>query len=255
MIFFIIFMLIVSVLLAALTWLMFRSNQSLTPSAANAAALSSLVDNPLFVGSSRRQQRRRHDSMLFIAGLRIPPRTSNKDALQILQDFLSDRFGLVDTICEVIKYIPGVGVKRSIMIAKVDGRTSHQVLLWKNLLLRGTPISVDAPRKQMDLRRRYSQRTESRESQPPGPQSVARRPTLAPSANPTQPAPTLPPDAHGEPGPSNANAAGALNEQVEGNAASDAPDRQYSADCVLEERKVGRWIEYLVKFTGFDAPE
>lgn len=259
MILFIIFMLTVSVLLAALTWSIFRSNQSLTPSAANAAALSSQVENPLFVGSSRREQRRRHDWMLFIAGLRIPPRTSNKDALQILQGFLADRFGLLNNVCEVIKYIPGVSAKRSIMIAKVDGLTFHQVLLWKNLLLRGTSISVDVPRKQMDLRRRYSTRMESRESQPPGPRSIARRPALAPATNPTQQAPNLAPDAHHEPGPSNANVTGELNEQVGGNSASDSPwrwpDQEFSADCILEQRKVGRRVEYLVKFTGFDTPE
>jgi Retroviral aspartyl protease len=272
-----IFVLIASFLLDVLTRLFTRSNPVQTSTCANASALTRVVDNPLFLPSPCGNQRYRREKLLFFAGLPIPKRTSPENALRILQDFLSDRFALENCVLRVLKFIPGVPAKRSILIAQVDGPTFHQLLLWKNAILKGSSITIDVPRMRSDLRRRFTKRSVKHHQpserapqstgrptarngvygdlrtmlrSPPQPHTIVRRANLSPmdpnlpGFDENGPAPSIIPDPI--PTALNASTPAPSEDEVD-------PEKEYEADCILGQRREGRVLKYLVKFVGSDT--
>lgn len=153
--FIIICMLIASTLLAVHTRRSFRSGRPPTPLAANPANLfTNSSKSPVGRIDSRRTQAR----VLFVAGLSgITNRATKAYTEAILTAFLAKTFGLTNNQSTVIYYLPaGCLQRRSVVVAQVDETTYHHVLLWKHILLRRSPVTIDLPRPAHDLRQRYA---------------------------------------------------------------------------------------------------
>lgn len=267
MMFSFIFVSISSVLLAKLICLIIRSKRSskpqVLPVAVQSPDLPLLVHNPLFRASAPVLRPRHRPLHLVINGLNMPPRTTKVGANKILQDFLIDRFGLVNNISEVVFYMPGIAPIRSQIVAAVDEVTYHHVLLWKSVLLRASPgVHVDKVRSKRSLRHRFKERERGRHLPPPNTTAVppaaapahATNPTSAVTAGPNQVAEPTSHIADAIQGRIQAAIVRQPNEEAEQREGID-PDREFEVEAIIGQKVENGRKFFQVRFVGYDQPE
>ena len=101
-------------------------------------------------------------SVLYIAGLTIPPRTSRAEVIRLANAFFEDYFATMNTVKKLISVHHTCINRRSILLVSVSKAHFSQIMRLKHICLANTTITIDLPRRPTELKERYSSRLRKR---------------------------------------------------------------------------------------------
>lgn len=148
---------IIMLILLVLSYLLTRRSDRSTSRFVRLGAIT--PKNPLFVKVKQFSFfNLRPYYVLFVAGLQIPPSTSHRDCVGILNSFFQRKFGLSGVVNKLLVFHPSCDMRRSIAIVRVSHSSYSFVLRCKHICLRGSTVTVDKLRHRPSIKRHYNMR-------------------------------------------------------------------------------------------------
>lgn len=148
---------IIMLILLVLSYLLTRRSDRSTSRFVRLGAVT--PKNPLFVQVKQFSFfKLRPYYVLFVAGLQIPPSTSHRECVGILNSFFQRKFGLSGVVNKLLVFHPSCDMRRSIVIVRVSHSSYSFVLRCKHICLRGSTVTVDKLRHRPSIKRHYNMR-------------------------------------------------------------------------------------------------